>query len=255
MLFDELSEKKAIPQDKLEYYVAMRQRATFERALANLTIANDAQGAKRQIYLDYAEEVFKELQAQLQDRQHPHIQPLFEQNPFPLIEEESLFWLAQTYAKGNKDGEAAKILTDMRDRYQHLNITKGYYLARTMEELGNIAMRKGDFQTALQSFKAAEEANRGKVLSTHQKLDLWIRESLCYRELKQFDDAILILSKVINDDAVSDLRLKAMYLRAETYELQKRPELARKQLESMVKKGGLWAKKAQEKLNKEYFND
>jgi hypothetical protein len=46
-----------------------------------------------------------------------------------------------------------------------------------------------------------------------------------------------------------------MYLRAETYELQKRPELARKQLESMVKKGGLWAKKAQEKLHKEYLND
>lgn len=255
IFFDELSEKELIPAEKLDYYTAMRYRATFERALANLTIANDAQGAKRQIYLDYAEEVFRQLHTALQDRNNPHTKLLFQHNQFPLIEEESTFWLAQTYAKANKDEEASKILTDMRNRYQQLKINKGYYLARTMDELGNIAMRKDDFHSALQHFKTAEEANKGQALSTHQKLDLWIRESLCYRELKQFDDAILILSKVINDDAVSNLRLKAMYLRAETYELQKRPELARKQLESMVKKGGIWAKKAQDKLDKEYLNE
>ena len=41
-----------------------------------------------------------------------------------------------------------------------------------------------------------------------------------------------------------------MYLRAEVYELQQRPELARKQLESLAKKGDQnpWVLKAQEKL-------
>lgn len=255
ILYDELVEKELIPKEKLDYYMALRDRAIFERALANLAIANDAQGAKRQIYLDYAEEVFKELTHELRKRKESHAPPPFQQNDFPLIEEESAFWLAQTYMKANKDENASAILNEMLNRYQQMNVTKGYYLARTQDELGNIAMRKKDFPAAMHKFKLAEEANKGQFLSTHQKLDLWIRESMCYREMKQFDEAILILSKVINDDAISTLRLKAMFLRAEIYELQKRPELARKQLESMVKKGGLWAKKAQEKLEKEYFNE
>ena len=70
--------------------------------------------------------------------------------------------------------------------------------------------------------------------------------------MHRYDDAIMVLSKVVNDDAVSSLRLKAMYLRAETYEQQGRAELARKQLESMVKKGGPWAEQAKIKLEKDY---
>ena len=66
------------------------------------------------------------------------------------------------------------------------------------------------------------------------------------------DKAILLLSKVVNDDTVSNLRIKAMYLRAEIYELQERFELARKQLEATSKKGGEWALKAKVKLEKEY---
>jgi tetratricopeptide (TPR) repeat protein len=228
-VFDELSEKKRIPAEKLEYYTAMRYRSTLERAMANLAIADEAQGAKKQIYLNYAEEVFKNLR----------------DNPFPLIDEECSFGLAQTYIKSGKDNEAGCILSDM------VNVAKGYYLARAREEQGRIAMRREEYRQALDYFRMAEEAAKGHILSADQKLDLWIQQSLAYRGLGQFDDAILILSKVVNDDAVSSLRMKAMYLRAETYELQKRPDLARKQLESMVKKGGIWARKAQEKLDKE----
>jgi hypothetical protein len=46
-----------------------------------------------------------------------------------------------------------------------------------------------------------------------------------------------------------------MYLRSEVYELQGRHELAVKQLEATARKGGAWAQKAQEKLEKDYgFN-
>ena len=41
-----------------------------------------------------------------------------------------------------------------------------------------------------------------------------------------------------------------MYLRAEIYELQNRPELALKQLEATASKGGEWSQKAKEKLEK-----
>ncbi|HEV8051608.1 MAG TPA: tetratricopeptide repeat protein, partial [Parachlamydiaceae bacterium] len=255
VLFDEYYEKNLIPADKLDYYTAMRYRATLERAMINLAIADDAQGAKKQIYLDYAEEVFKNLSSELKSQKNPYIQRLFQENAYPLIEEESSFWLAQTYIKAGKDNEAEQILAEMADRYKKAGTARGYYLSRTLDEQGRVAMRKNDFQGALTLFDQAEEAAKGNVLSTDQKLDIWIQQSLCCRGLNHFDEAILILSKVINDDAISALRVKAMYLRAETYELQKRPELARKQLESMVKKGGIWAKKAQEKLDMDASNN
>lgn len=254
ILFDELNEKKLIPSEKLDYYTAMRYRATLERAIANLAIADEAQGAKQQIYLEYAEEVFKLLLLDLQHKKNSYIQNLYEENAFPPIAEESSFWLAQTYIKAQQDQKANSILSDMIEQYKKENRTRGYYLARSLDEQGKIAMRSQEYQKALQFFKNAEEAGKGNLLSTDQKLDLWIQQSLCYKGLNQLDEAILILSKVINDDAISGLRIKAMYLRAEIYERQKRPELARKQLESIVKKGGVWAKKAQEKLDKEDFN-
>lgn len=251
IVFDELSEKNLIPVDKLNYYTAMGYRATLERAMINLKIAEEAYGAKKQIYLDYAEEVFKNLSQELHSGKSPYVQRLYQENTYPLIDEETSFWLAQTYIKGSKDEEADRILSGMIDLYKKNNTAKGYYLARSFDEQGKIALRSQDYPKALQQFKNAEEAAKGNVLSTDQKLELWIQQSLCYRGLGQYDDAVLILSKVINDDAVSALRMKAMYLRAETYEQEKRPDLARKQLESMVKKGGIWARKAQEKLDKD----
>lgn len=254
LLYDELAAKKLIPKDKLEYYTAMRYRATFERAMANLSIAKEAQAAKRQIYLDYAEEVFESLLADLDAGKNPYIRQLQQRELQLSLCEECTFWLAQTYIKGDKDSEAELILKGMVDGYRKNNVTRSYYLSRTLGEQGSMAMRRNDFMSAIQLLKAADEAGKNGLLSTDQRLDLSIQQSFCYRNLGQYDDAILILSKVINDDAVSSLRVKAMFLRAETYELQGRPELAKKQLESMVKKGGMWARKAQEKLEKEYIN-
>lgn len=251
LLFDELAEKKLIPQDKLDYYAAMRYRAMLERGMINLKIAEEAQGAKKQIYLDYAEEVFKNLASELQHQANPYVKRLFKENDHPLIVEENAFWMAQAYIKAEKDEQANTILSKIVEKHKQIPSAKGYYLAKAFEEQGKIAMRQNDYAKALALLKNAEEASKGNILSTDQRLELWIEQSLCYRGLGQYDDAILILSKVINDDAISGLRVKAMYLRAETYELQGRPELARKQLESMVKKGGFWAKKAQEKLDKD----
>ena len=68
----------------------------------------------------------------------------------------------------------------------------------------------------------------------------------------ELDEAMILLSKVINDDTISSLRLKAMFIRAEIYEQQGRQELAIKQLEATSKKGGEWALKAKEKLVCDY---
>jgi tetratricopeptide (TPR) repeat protein len=253
-LFDAFKEKGIIKEEQLYYYTNARYRATLERALVNLAIADESQGAKREIYLEYAEEVFKSLVDDFKKSDDSPAKLLAQENPYPPLYEESSFWLAQTYMKNQNDQEAERILTEMLDQYRQIRATRGYYLSRVWYELGRIAMRRNAYPAALQLLKNSEESSKGNVLGTDQKLDLWIQQSLCCRGMDQYDQAIWILSRVINDDAISSLRLKAMFLRAETYELQGRHELARKQLESMTKKGGIWAQKAQEKLEKDYGN-
>jgi tetratricopeptide (TPR) repeat protein len=246
--FTKFTEREEIPLEQQEYFIKVRYQATLERALANLAIANESSGAKKTIYLEYAEEVFKGLNKDLENPENSYAKILQQEGQVSPIYEESLFGLAQTNIKAKRDGDAQKVLEHLQAKYQELHITRGYYLSRLWYELGMIASRKQMPRDALQFLQKAEEASKGDVLSTDQKLDLWIQQSLCYRSLGDYDHCILLLSKTINDDAVSSLRLKAMFLRAETYEQQGRPELARKQLESLAKKGGYWGKEAKQKM-------
>lgn len=98
------------------------------------------------------------------------------------------------------------------------------------------------------------QAEKGgdSLLSTEEKLDLWIQESECCKAMNQTNKAMLILSKVINDNTISSLRVKAMYLRASIYAMQGRHDLARKQLAATATKGGEWANKAKLKLEEDY---
>lgn len=246
--FDKLFLENKIPQEELDYFIKMRFRITLERALANLAIANASQGAKRQIFLEYAEEVFTQMIDDLQDAKHP----LAEREPFPSLLEESLYWLGQTYVQEDQDSQARKIYLDMLDKYKAAKITRGYYLSRVLYELGVLHLRNHDPKVAIDYLISAEDASKGKVLSTDQKIDLWIQQSLAYQNLKETDKAMLILSKAINHDEISSLRIKAMYLRAEIYAQQGRHDLARKQLEALSKKGGEWALKARQKLDFDY---
>jgi len=227
-----------IPLEQMHYYEAVRNQSTLERAKANLAIAEESQGAKREIYLDYAKTVFKHL-----------VDIVKAEDQFSLAQE-SAYWLARTYMQQQQHPQAQKMFSQVIERYRQANVTHTYYLSRAYYELGMISLQQKDYAAALKAFQSADQLNT--LLNTEQKLDLWIQESLCYSGLMQYDQAILTLSKVINDASISTLRLKAMWMRAETYEAYHRPELARKQLESLAKKGGEWASKAKEKLEKTY---
>jgi hypothetical protein len=262
--FDSLVEKKLIPEKDLDYYRQMRERAQLERAQANFAIAQQSTGGKKEIYLAYAEEVYQELiskissdllQSSFLDRvKAPGLSDLemnFEagQRITSQTQIEAQFLLAQTLNEMGKTPEA--------ERWLELSIKKGpaqgYWLMKTWVEKGKLLQKRGELSSALQAFVMAEEAiPDGKGMSPDEKLDIWIEQSLCYREMQQYDEAMRLLSRVINDDVISSRRIKAMYLRAETYELQNRPELALKQLESTARKGGEWALKAQKKLEENY---
>ncbi|MCE5316324.1 MAG: tetratricopeptide repeat protein [Parachlamydia sp.] len=240
-IFDKLDAAKKIPQDERAFFINVRYRATLERALANLAIAEESQGAKRQIFLQYAKEVFAQIRNDFSNPRHPLASQLAEEVS-PALLEESIYWLAQTHIKSGEDREAEKLLKQM------LEHSTKYYLSRAWYELGLIAMRRHDYQKALDHLSQAEKTAGQNLLSADQKIDLWIQQSLCHKERHDLDQAMLLLSQAINDDTISSLRVKAMYLRSEIYALQGRHDLARKQLEATARKGGEWALKAKERL-------
>lgn len=245
-LFYQLKEKERIPANQLAYFTILRLRATLERALVNIAIADQSTGSKRRIYLEYATEVFEQLIQEIAN--DSLLLTSLQQEPYPSLLEESQFGLAQTYIKQNDTIRANQLLDEMLVRYHAENITRGYLFSRVWYEMGQFAAQQGNHQQALDYYLHAEEAAKGKLLSSDQQIDLWIQQSYALRQLNRLDQAMLILSKAINEDVVSALRLKAMYLRAEIYLEENRPELAQRQLEALAKKGGEWGQKAQEKL-------
>lgn len=251
--FDALDEQTGIPLDERLYFIHLRYQAQLERARANLEIARQSTGGKRQIYLEYAEEVFKQL---IQEFTTPHalaMQELKKQTSYPKIWAEAEFKLAQIYEEREKWQEAQHCLETSLRHYEQAEITHGYGLMRVWYKKGQLAQKQQNDQVALNHYLKAEEVSLYKtILSPDEKLDLWIQQSMCYKSLHQLDEAMRLLSKVINDDVISALRIKAMFLRAEIYELQGRPELAHKQLEATARKGGEWAQQAQAKLEQFY---
>lgn len=251
-LFDELYQQKVIDEDQMPYFVMMRYCSLLERALSNQAVAEDSSAAKRAIYLQYALELFTQIHREMIDSTHPIATYLTKTQIFPKIQQENLYHLTKCYIKCGNTKAADRAIEQILAKYASLGITKNYYLACIYNEQGLISMGKGEYEDALKSFMLAEQSDQGSFLSINQKLDLWIQQSMCYKALYQTDHAMLILSKVINDNSVSSLRVKAMFLRAEVYALQGRHELARKQLEATAKKGGEWAIKAKVKLEEEY---
>ncbi|MBA3722999.1 MAG: tetratricopeptide repeat protein [Parachlamydiaceae bacterium] len=242
--YDSLFKRQLIPENELAYFTQVRYRSNLERALANLAIAKESEGAKRHIYLEYAAEVFGQIQQDFHSNNH------LMKNSYPEILEENEFHLAQVYLEKGQKEEAIKIFDHMLDHYKETPDEDRYYLYRLWLEKGKLAQNDRSPEEALQCFNKAE--NVYKNLSPDEKLELWIQQSSCYKDNKNYDDAMRILSKVVNDEAISGLRVKAMFLRAEIYELQGKPELAVKQLEATSKKGGEWGQKAREKLTQQY---
>ncbi len=250
--FDQFFGSGKISPEDLNYYISLRYQCTLERALANLSIADESQGAKKRIFLEYAQEVLQQLCLDLKNGENPLARKLMRKEPFPKLLEESSYWLSQALIKSENYQEAEKELSHMLDNYKSAKITKGYFVSRVYYDLGMMAYQQKDYRKALGWYVLSEDAAKGKSINSDQKIDLWIQQSLCYRELDEMDKAMLILSKAINDEAISSLRVKAMFLRGELYSLQGRHDLARKQWESTSKNSGEWAQKAKQKLEEAY---
>jgi len=249
-LFDTLSKQQAIPQEELSFYIQVCYRAKFERGQANLAIAQGAQGGKHDIYLSYAKGVFEEIRQDFHAPLPILSEHIFKMNPYPALLEETEFHLALLYLQDAKPAKAQEMFNHMLDHYREVGQTQSYYLSRVWSEKGKLARKGSEFQTALTSFQKAEVSCQ--QLGAEERLELWIQQSDCLKELGHYGEAMILLSKVVNDESISGLRVKAMLLRAELYQLQGKHELALKQLEAASKKGGIWGKQAKEKMDKDY---
>lgn len=237
--YERLDHLKLLSQDSLE----LKNQAALERAKTNYLIADQSTGTKHSIYLDYAENAFQEMIA--------HFKP--DSNLAPLQQEALYYYALILFKKGNREG-AKKAFDELIQNYDEDN--SNYYLSKSFYQLGLIAK---DFKSYHESLIFLEQALKaGQTLSINEILEILIEKSEIFRISGDLDAAMMQLSEVVDYHAVSSMRLKAMYLRAEIYALQGRYSLAKKQLESLSLKGGSndsWAIKAKEKLKQEYGFD
>ena len=243
--FDSMYCNGAIPGGRLEYFITLRYRAILERALTSMKLMESPLS-------EDAEKVLQRMYTDFENPDHSLTKILAAGESYSRLQEECAYYLTKCYIKIDNDKGATKVIRQMMDKYNAAKITRGYYLSRLWYQQGLLHAKHQKNDLALEDFARAEDAGRGKILSSDELLDLWIQESFCLRGQNRADEAMLLLSQVINYDAVSPHRLKAMYLRAKIYEEQGRYELARKQLEATAPKGGPWAAKAKAKLEKDY---
>ncbi len=241
-IYSQLQEKGFLSEQQ-PYFYTLRCHAVIERALTYMQIAENSKGTKLKIYLEYTKDL---LQGMIKEFRQSSF--LAAAGPYPSLLEECEYHLAIAHIKMHEDKEAETILSEMQKEYRKSKITRGYYLSLVYYESAMIEKRRGQTLEALDLLREAEDAAKGKVVTSDQLLDIWIQQSLCYLDLCDDEMAMKILSHVINQDVASTQRLKAMFLRSNIYESQGRKELALRQLEALAKQQGEWAIKAKEKL-------
>lgn len=242
--FSELLASGVINKENEEEYIHLYQRARLDRAIANLEVALESEGGKKEIYLEYAKSLLQGSLASF----------LAEKSKLSLAAE-SCYFLAKIEREKENLMEAEASLERARDLFgDEAGTANRKLLSRIFDELAAIALQKKEYEKALSLLAKAEEAGKGGVITSEEKLTLWINRSSCYKNLSQNELAMLWLSRVVNDETVSSLRLKAMYLRAELYELMGRDDQAQKQLIALAKLSGEWAGAAKEKLERDYVN-
>lgn len=226
-LYQTLSSR--LSTDEKAYFSQIEKRATLERARTLIEIADEASGAKKHIYLMYAADVLS-----------------------PLSEPEGRLLLAEVHRLNHDLPSALIELDKLEKEFRDKKIDKDFYFAKTLLEKGKLLYDSGKSQEAIALLEEGEKRAPLETLTADELLEARIAKGLCLKDLNQLEGAMLVLSDVVNSDFISSLRVKAMYFRALIYESQGRPELARRQLEAALSKGGEWAAKAKDKWTKEY---
>lgn len=235
--FEKLDRDGAIPSDERSAWQTLASQATLERAKTNWQIAEESSGAKQIIYQTYAKEVFQELA-----HRYPSAMP------YAPLQEEAHFKLAEIEKAGRNEEKAMLLWKEMEAHYDRFGVTASTIKAKTLTEIGKLYLAKKEGNSALNYFNKAIEASKPDKLTTEETLAILIQKALALHTLGKSDLALTQVSEIINYEAVSPLRLEAMWLRASFYQDLNKPLLARKQLEALASKSGPFAQKAKQAL-------
>lgn len=157
----------------------------------------------------------------------------------------------KTYQVQGKKAEARAELEHLIHYAKNCSLLQTEAVLFSVCELARLHIKEGSYGKAATLLDMAEEIHTHNPQKTFL-LQVWIVKSELAEKQKDISGAMKLLSKVINDDSASSLRLEAMFLRGELYEKKGRRDLARKQFTACTKKGGEWANRAKKKLEVEY---
>ncbi|MBS0654244.1 MAG: tetratricopeptide repeat protein [Verrucomicrobia bacterium] len=162
-----------------------------------------------------------------------------QKEPLPTKLVQESFWLhARMHMLKGQKNEAREELEALIEYCTLIEEPASELNIQALCSLAAIKGQEGLFEDAHVLLLKAEELQKGGC-SRELLLEIWINKSEIYRREGKLEKAMALLSKAINDDCASSLRIHAMYLRAEIYELKGRKDLAAKQLEAIAKKGGI----------------
>ena len=138
---------------------------------------------------------------------------------------------------------AAALANALSNRSSRPAVRSLLYLSRTLRE----AKRPSDALQILSPLKEKRMTDEYELA-----LEIAMEKSLCFREMQKPDKSMALLAWIINGPYASSLRIKAMIVRADLYLHLHRKDLAIRQLDSVVAKGGEWGAVAERKLKELY---
>lgn len=179
------------------------------------------------------------------------INQLAEETKPHLLWHKAAFLQSRTLLLQGKEAQAREELTNLIEYSAATGFEKSEPLALALIELADMKARDNDYDIA---FLMLNKALTLQTTSTNDELllEILIAKSQLHRKTGELDKAMILLSSVINDESASSLRIQAMFLRAEIYELKGRRDLAFRQLQTTAKKGGEWGLRAAKKLEEKY---
>ena len=210
--------KITIPASDYSYYLSLKHEASLERAKTLHAIAEEGGEAKKKIYSGYALEVLNQLEKDMLTPDEKGEIVLLKGTLLSVLDENPTEYLK-------------KAIPTLPSRYQ---------------ALAKISLAKLNPNEALSYLDQLDD------LPMDAKLTGKLIKSEAYEKTGDLDLALSTLSEVINENAVSEKRVEAMYKRALIYERQNRQDLALRQLEACKHKGGEWGIKAAAHLKEKY---
>lgn len=238
-LYEDKVLSQASSSQEKALFEGLYHKSKYSRAEALLKLAEHEKGEVRQSMIGEAISAYQEAHKNILSTMKP------EEFSYPELLEKIDLALAFAWIKTMNFELGEQKLHEMKNLYTRSKV-KGSHSFQVFLELGRIAMAKQDFLGAIELFDQITQPQSEGDLEDY--IEIHIQKSLCYKALGEFDNAIMVLSNLINEFSEEKHAVKAMFIRAELYELQGRREMAQKQLQVAAKKEGEWAKMSKDRL-------